>query len=109
MAAIITNKFRIHNAEQFYESFSEAAATNYYLFIGRPQPFTTTTGGGTDTVPPIPTDNQVSESGHWRDMIAAKRVVAGDVEFVIPRRNWTTGTVYDYYRPDYSASVTSTS
>ena len=24
MAAIITNKFRIHNAEQFTESFSEA-------------------------------------------------------------------------------------
>ncbi len=109
MAAIITNNFRIHNAEQFYESFNEAATTNYYLFIGRPQPFTTTTGGGTDSAPPTPADNQVSETGHWRDMIAAKRVVAGDVEFVIPRRNWTTGTVYDYYRPDYSASVTSTS
>ena len=35
MAAIITNKFRINNAEQFVESFSETAATTYYLFIGR--------------------------------------------------------------------------
>ena len=35
MAAIITNKFRINNAEQFVESFSESAATTYYLFIGR--------------------------------------------------------------------------
>ena len=35
MAAIITNKFRINNALQFYESFSEATATTYYLFIGR--------------------------------------------------------------------------
>ena len=35
MAAIITNKFRINNAEQFVESFSETDATTYYLFIGR--------------------------------------------------------------------------
>ena len=35
MAAIITNKFRINNAEQFVESFSETSAETYYLFIGR--------------------------------------------------------------------------
>ena len=35
MAAIITSKFRLNNAEQFTESFSEAAPTAYYLFIGR--------------------------------------------------------------------------
>ena len=36
MPAIITNKFRIHNQEQFVESFSETAANVYYLGIGRP-------------------------------------------------------------------------
>ena len=41
MAAIITNKFRINNAEQFVESFSESAPTAYYLFIGRPQAWST--------------------------------------------------------------------
>ena len=35
MAAIITNKFRINNAEQFSESFSETSGETYYLFIGR--------------------------------------------------------------------------
>ena len=34
MPAIITNKFRIHNSEQFKESFSEAAGNIYYLGIG---------------------------------------------------------------------------
>ena len=29
MAAIITEKFRQHNAEQFYESFSEASKSTY--------------------------------------------------------------------------------
>ena len=36
MAAIITNKFRINNVEQFVESFSESVSIlTYYLFIGR--------------------------------------------------------------------------
>ena len=34
MPAIITKDFRIHNARQFQESFSESADT-YYLGIGR--------------------------------------------------------------------------
>ena len=38
MAAIITEKFRIHNARQFKEDFGEAASSTF-LFIGRPQPW----------------------------------------------------------------------
>ena len=34
MPAIITNKFRINNAEQFLESFTEASPNIYYLGIG---------------------------------------------------------------------------
>ena len=37
MAAIISEKFRIFNAKQFRESLSEAAGTNMYFFVGRPQ------------------------------------------------------------------------
>ena len=43
MAAIITSKFRLNNAEQFVESFSESAATAYYLFIGRSSTWQTDT------------------------------------------------------------------
>ena len=35
MTAIITEKFRLHNATQFFESFSEAAANKYYMLIGK--------------------------------------------------------------------------
>ena len=104
MAAIISNKFRIHNAEAFYESFAEAAATNYYMFIGRPQQWSASTGGGSDAAPPAPADNIEEEHRQWRDMIAAKRVVASDVSFVVPRRNWATGTTYDMYEHNISAS-----
>ena len=36
MTAIITEKFRSHNAEQFFESFTEASGNSYYLMIGKP-------------------------------------------------------------------------
>ena len=109
MAAIVTNKFRLHNAEQFYESFSEAS-TSYYLFVGRPQPWTATTpyGGGTDTAPPTPLDNVDDEYMYFRDMLAAKRIATTDIQYAIPRHNWTTGTVYDYYRGDYGSQWSST-
>jgi hypothetical protein len=41
-------------------------------------------------------------------MLAAKKVTSTDVSYVIPRRNWTTGTVYDYYRHDYGNRITGT-
>ena len=104
MAAIVTHQFRLNNSEQFYESFAEAS-TSYYLWVGRPQPFTTSTGGGTDSAPPTPLDNIVDAYMYYRDMLAAKRVTSSDRDYAIPRHDWTTGTVYDYYRGDYGATV----
>ena len=116
MAAIITNKFRIHNQEQFVESFSESSANVYYLGIGRPQAWGTTTRGdsrtqyeGTDSSPPTPIDSVSQEFHVFDDLLAAKRVTSSDVSIVIPRRNWATGTVYDYYRHDYGHYVTGSS
>ena len=113
MPAIITNKFRINNAEQFSESFSETANNVYYLGIGRPQPFATLKRGdsrtdyeGTDTNPITPGDTVVREFYTYDDLIAAKRVLSTDTSFVIPRRNWTSGTVYDIYRHDYGEYLT---
>ena len=113
MPAIITNKFRIHNQEQFVESFSETASNTYYLGIGRPQAFATATrpdlrteNEGTDASPLTPVDSIQDEFYHFDDMLAAKKVTSSDVSICIPRRNWTTGTVYDYYRHDYGNRVT---
>jgi hypothetical protein len=115
MPAIITNKFRIHNSEQFTESFSEASANTYYLAIGRPQAFGTSTRGdsrtdneGTDTAQLTPADSVQEEFYTFDDLLAAKKIASSDVSYVIPRRNWTTGTIYDYYRHDYGNRVTGT-
>ena len=111
MAAIITSKFRFHNAEQFKESFSEAAATNYYMFIGRPSAFASGTTGGTDSAPPTPVDNRRSEAYHWDDMLAAKKVDSTGVTHAIPRRDLDVSgaTTYDMYRPNYSSANTANS
>jgi hypothetical protein len=111
MPAIITNKFRRHNAQQFVESFSETANTVYYMGLGRPQAFSTSTRGDsrTDnegTSPLTPVDSIQEEFYSFDDLLAAKRITTSDVSFAIPRRNWTTGTIYDYYRHDYGNRVT---
>ena len=92
MASIVTSKFRIHNAEQFVESFSEASNTIMYLFIGKSTAFPD------DNVPPTPVNSTANiEFTPWREMYGAKRVNTSDVTHAIERYNWTSGTVYDYY------------
>ena len=103
MPALVTNKFRIHNAKQFVEAFDEVSTTsgaavsdasgllntNMYLFIGK------TTAWSDDSAPPSPTDAVANTHyEHWRDMIAAKRITSADVSHVIPRKNWTNNTSY---------------
>ena len=106
MPAIVTNKFRIHNAKQFVEAFDEVTFTsgnaitdasgllntNMYLFIAKVPPW------GDDTAPDTPTDS-VSNTvyNHWRDMIAAKKIGSTDVSHVAPRYNWTSGSNYFAY------------
>ena len=115
MPAIITNKFRINNAEQFNESFSEASPEVYYLGIGRPQAFATQTRGdlrtdnqGTDSAAITPADSIVEEFNVYDDLLAVKKIATSDTTFVIPRRNWVSSTIYDYYRHDYGNRITGT-
>jgi len=109
MSAIITEKFRQHNADQFVESFSETAASAYYLFLGKATGFTSSTTGGTDSSPPTPADSVKEEAFAWDSMLGAKLISSTDIKYSIPRRNWANGTIYDMYEHDISASNTSTS
>ena len=109
MSAIITEKFRQHNANQFVESFSEAAASTYYLFLGKSTAFSSTTTGGTDSSPPTPGDSPQDEFRAWDSMLGAKIITSSDVKYAVARRNWANGTTYDMYRHDYTSSNTSTS
>ena len=97
MPGTVTRRFRVHNAQQFHEAFSEAAATNMYLFISR------VSSWDDDNDPPTPTDSiQVTEYDNWREMIGAKRAQSADVTFAVPRYDWTTGKVYREYNTSSS-------
>ena len=100
MAAIITNKFRIHNAQSFKEGFSEASATNIYLGIGRPQSW------ANENSPDTPYDTVADEFYNWDDMLALKRIQSTDVSLAVVRRNWVSGKYYDIYRHDYNGITT---
>ena len=102
MAAIITEKFRIHNAKQFKEDFGESASSSY-IFIGRPYPWTD------DTSPPSPANAVGEEIDSYSDMLALKKVGSSDVSHGLTRYDWdsTGSTKYDEYAHDYSASNTS--
>jgi hypothetical protein len=92
MPSIVTSKFRIHNAQQFVESFSEAANTMMYLFVGKNTTFPD------DNNPPTPVNSTANiEFTPWRDMFGAKRIQSTDVTHAIERYDWTAGTVYDAY------------
>ena len=92
MASLVTSKFRVHNAQQFAEAFSETSNTIMYLFIGKNTAFPN------DNVPPTPVNSTANvEFTPWRDMYAAKRITTSDVTHAVERYNWTSGTVYDQY------------
>lgn len=127
MPALVTNKFRMFNARQFRESFDEDAGfttfantaagdtyleSNMYLFIGGIQAWDGVSGAAaadSDTTPPTPTDS-VSNTyyNHWKDMIAAKKVVTTDVTFCIPRYNWANNTAYFAYDNTQNAMLANT-
>ena len=98
MAAIITNKFRVFNANKFIEALS--VGNNYYMFIGRPQAWPD------DLVPPSPVDTVKTDGSIWDSVISMKRITAADATHGIYRRTWTAGKYYDRYRHDYDGTVT---
>ena len=92
MPGIVTKRFRIHNAEQFYEAFGEAADTKMYLYIAR---INTWDNGD---VQPTPVDDiRESRFEPWRQMVAAKRITSSDASFCVARYDWTSGAVYSEY------------
>ena len=102
MAAIITEKFRLHNAKEFKQSATETGNA-MYMFIGRPIAWSD------DNNPPTPVDSLNDEYDAYANMTALKKVSSTDVSHAIIRRDWTSGTVYDEYRHNYSSSNTSNS
>tara|TARA_B100000287_G_C20652662_1_gene787494 strand:- start:850 stop:2400 length:1551 start_codon:yes stop_codon:yes gene_type:complete len=103
MSAIITDQIRILNAKNFVAGVS-SSSNSYYSWIGLPNPTDLQTDW--DNNPPAPKDSFNDENEYWDNMLALKKITAADVRQVVTRREWTSGTVYDMYRSDYSRTNT---
>ena len=83
MPAIITQNLRFHNSEQFVEAFVEPANTIIYVFISKTLPWNNNldaTGSVASRV-----DNTELPYRLYDEMVAMKRVLSTDVEYVVPR------------------------
>lgn len=71
---------------------SGANSVAIYVFLGYPSPW------ATEASPPTPEETpQTTTYDYWRTMLGAKRVSSANTNHVVPRVNWTTGTVYTQY------------
>ena len=105
MSAIVTDQFRILNANNFVDS-AVNAANSYYVFVGLPNPDPESIGFGRgddwDTDVPDPIDN-IQYLTHYRDTsVFGKKITSSNIRRVIKRIDWTANVKYEMYRHDYS-------
>ena len=103
MSALVTDQFRILNASNFVESFSDEK-NSYYITVGLPNP--TIVGYGRsntwNTNPPAPIDN-LDYNTHSGDVtMFGRRVTTSNVRRLIRRIDYVQGNRYEMYRNDYS-------
>jgi hypothetical protein len=104
MSAIITDQLRILNAKNFVAS-ATSSSNSYYSFVGLTN--ATDYSSSWESNPPAPKDSFEQENDYWDTMVALKKIRASDVNHVIRKITWSSGTVYDMYRHDISRTNTS--
>jgi rhodanese-related sulfurtransferase len=106
MPAIISDQFRILNAENFVKNITGVANTTdkYYTFIGMPNALEPQAGGTSDwtTNTPSPLDGFKEENEIKQSIIAMKQITSQDVRRLVRKVEWVSGTTYEMYRHDYS-------
>ena len=106
MAAIISDQFRILNADSFVKSLVSVGNTfnTYYTFIGQPNSINSLANGNINwnTSTPPPLDGFKEENEIKETIIAMKKITQSDVKRMIRKVQWTAGNTYEMYRHDYT-------
>ena len=111
MPAIVTDQFRILNANNFVESV-ENTNNSYYVFIGLSNPtgaptlagYGRTSDWNSSDKTPAPTDSFSYRAHSGDTMMFGKRVSSANIRRIIRRVDCVEGNRYEIYRDDYSAS-----
>ena len=88
MTAIVTTPLKTEFIQNFFDDLDDSA-TKYYVGIGRSQDW-----NDSDVVP-TPLNRGREERDFRLNMQSMK--LATDWSFVVPRNNWSTGTIYSAY------------
>ena len=104
MPAVVTDQFRIFNANNFVDSLLDSS-NSYYVFLGLSNPEGVSPGFGRTTTgnwPINPIDNFQFRS-HYRDTtLFGKKISSANLRRVVKKNTWVSNTRYDMYRHDYS-------
>ena len=109
MSAIVTDQFRILNANNFVESV-ENTNNSYYVFVGLSNPTGSDTvvgygrSGDWNSNTPAPIDSFSYRSHSGDTMMFGKKVSSANIRRIIRRVDWISGNRYEIYRDDYSAT-----
>ena len=98
--SILTVNHYINEIDSFIADIRDTR-NSYYVFVGRPQPWANNTGGDDDTAV-LAANGSVNqyELTIYDDLLYGKLISTDDVSYMIPRINWTSGTVYARYDQD---------
>ena len=104
MPAIISDQFRILNARNFVAGIS-GDTDNYYTFLGFSNYQDVAQGYGTldwNTNTPAPKDGFKESNDVWDTMLGMKKMSADDIQLMVKKYTWTSGTVYEMYKHSYT-------
>ena len=105
MSAIVTDQFRILNANNFVESV-ESDNNSYFVFISLSNPTTVGYGrsSGWQSNTPAPVDNFSYRSHVGDTMMFGKKISSANIRRIVRKVDWVAGNRYEIYRDDYSVS-----
>jgi len=104
MPAIISDQFRILNAANFVAGIS-GGTDNYYTFLGFSNYQDVEQGYGTldwNTNTPAPKDGFKESNDVWDTMLGMKKMASDDIQRMVKKYTWTSGTVYEMYKHSYT-------
>lgn len=97
MARILTNKHSINIANNIVEDVTNSSS-QYYLYVGRPEPWSNSSGLPDDLAVRIPnTSVQQVELDVYSELLFGKRIGNTDCIHVVPRYDWVGNTVFSVY------------
>jgi hypothetical protein len=97
--ALLTNALKSSFVKEFYKSITDPrSADKYYIFYGGVK------SREDETVVPDALNTVEEENTAKRNTMFYTHILPSDVSLMVPRYDWTAGTIYDQYEDDLDLS-----